>query len=276
MSDVRKAVRDRYSRAATDTGCGCGGSGARAESSSCCGGGTDTPVGQQSTTFGYSIEELQALPEGADLGLGCGNPTALAGLKPAEVVVDLGSGGGIDCFLAAARVGASGRVIGVDMTAEMIERARTNAEAAGATNVEFRLGEIEHLPIADNSADVIISNCVINLSADKEQVLAEAFRVLRAGGRLLVSDLVLDGALPAGLRDNMALLTGCISGAMQKDEFVSALERAGFSDVRIERETGYLEGEQLASLAADAGISHADAARIAERVRSASIYARKD
>jgi arsenite methyltransferase len=276
MSDVRRAVRDRYSRAATDSGCGCGGSGTRAESSSCCGGSTDTPVGQQSTTFGYSIEELQALPEGADLGLGCGNPTALAGLKPAEVVVDLGSGGGIDCFLAAARVGTSGRVIGVDMTPEMIERARTNAEAAGATNVEFRLGEIEHLPIADNSADVIISNCVINLSADKEQVLAEAFRVLRAGGRLLVSDLVLDGALPAGLRDNMALLTGCISGAMQKDEFVSALEQAGFSDVRIERETSYLEGEQLASLAADAGISHADAARIADRVRSASIYARKD
>ena len=169
MSDVRKAVRDRYSRAATDGGCGCGGSGTRAESSSCCGGGTDAPVGQQSTTFGYSIEELQALPEGADLGLGCGNPTALAGLQAAEVVVDLGSGGGIDCFLAAARVGASGRVIGIDMTPEMIERARTNAQEAGATNVDFRLGEIEHLPIADNSAHVILSNCVITLSPPRSK-----------------------------------------------------------------------------------------------------------
>lgn len=265
MADIHKpgihnAVRARYGEAAAG--------------SSCCGADT-ADSGAQSTAVGYTIEELQALPEGADLALGCGNPTALAGLKPGEVVVDLGSGGGIDCFLAAARVGAEGHVIGVDMTPEMIERARANAGRAKAANVEFRLGEIEHLPIADASADVIISNCVINLSPDKSRVLAEAFRVLAPGGRLMVSDLVLESELRQDLRENMALLTGCIAGAMLEADFLDALGRAGFRDVGVEKKSGYLKPEDLGPLASRSGVSQADAAEIAGSVRSISVYARK-
>ncbi|MFO8063951.1 MAG: arsenite methyltransferase [Spirochaetia bacterium] len=272
MSDVHKAVRDRYGEAAGGSSCCGGGHYDREGSSSCCGGGTTEQV-QQSTEFGYTIDELKTLPEGADLALGCGNPTALAALKPGEVVVDLGSGGGIDCFLAASRVGTSGHVIGVDMTPEMIERARDNAERAKAENVEFRLGEIEHLPIADATADAVISNCVINLAPDKSQVLKEAFRVLRPGGRVMISDLVLDAELRSDLRHNMALLTGCIAGAMQKREFIRALQRVGFTDVHIENETDYLSPDQLEPLAAEAGISEADAGEIARSVRSVSVYA---
>lgn len=278
MADIHESVRDRYRHAATRASCCEGASGPDDE---CCGGdaGTDetTPCcgSSPSTTFGYTIDELRSLPDGADLALGCGNPTALAGLQEGEVVVDLGSGGGIDCFLAAARVGANGRVIGVDMTPEMIELARRNAEKAGASNVEFRLGEIEHLPIADATADVVISNCVINLAPDKAPVLAEAHRVLAPGGRLLVSDLVLDDPLPDRLRGNMALLTGCIAGAMLRDEFLNAIRGAGFVDVRVEAESEYLKLDHLASLARHAGIADEDAALIASRLRSASISARR-
>jgi ubiquinone/menaquinone biosynthesis C-methylase UbiE len=237
---------------------------------SCCGGSAPA-----SEAFGYTIEELQSLPEGADLALGCGNPTALAGLAEGETVVDLGSGGGIDCFLAAARVGRSGRVIGVDMTPEMIELARRNADKARAANVEFRLGEIEHLPIADSSVDVILSNCVINLAPDKSQVLSEALRVLRPGGRLLVSDLVLDAELTPELSTNMALLTGCVAGAMRKNDFVRLFEQVGFADARIEQESEYLKLDHLASLASEAGITREQAATIAASLRSVSIAARK-
>lgn len=215
------------------------------------------------------------LPDGADLGLGCGNPTAVAGIKPGETIVDLGSGGGIDCFLAAARTGDEGRVIGVDMTAEMIELARKNAARAGAANVEFRLGEIEQLPIADNTADLIISNCVINLSPDKPQVFREALRILAPGGRLMVSDIVLEGELQSDLRQNMRLLTGCIAGALQRSEFLAGLTDAGFVNVRIENETEYLKAGHLAGLAREAGISEADAEAIAGVLRSATIYAEK-
>lgn len=263
MATVREEVRTRYKEAAAGSSC-CGGTSA----SSCC-------SSSSSTEFGYSIEELKVLPEGADLGLGCGNPTAVAGISSGETVVDLGSGGGIDCFLSAARVGDEGRVIGVDMTAEMIELARRNAARAGADNVEFRLGEIEHLPIADDTADLIISNCVINLSPDKPQVFREALRVLAPGGRLMVSDLVLESELREDLRGNMRLLTGCIAGALLKSEFLSGLTDAGFVNVRIDSETEYLKGDHLAGLADEAGVSADDAREIASVLRSANIYAEK-
>lgn len=274
-SGIHSAVRSRYGEAASGSEC-CGGAAKPGTSggSSCCGGDTRDSEAQ-SVAVGYTVEELRRLPEGADLALGCGNPTALAGLKPGEVVVDLGSGGGIDCFLAAARVGADGHVIGVDMTPEMIERARANARRAEAANVEFRLGEIEHLPIGDARADVIISNCVINLSPDKDRVLAEAFRVLTPGGRLMVSDLVLQSDLREELRENMALLTGCIAGAMLEATFLDALGRAGFSDVRVEKRSSYLKPEDLGRLASGTGISEADAAEIAASVSSISVYARR-
>ncbi len=273
MASIHEAVRDRYRKAAL------GANEAHTESSSCCGGSTSccgSPGSAASSTgFGYSIEELKLLPEGADLGLGCGNPTALAALSPGEVVLDLGSGAGIDCFLAARRVGDSGRVIGVDMTPEMLERARANAAHGGYTNVEFRLGEIEHLPLADETVDVVISNCVVNLAPDKDQVLTEALRVLRSGGRISISDLVLEREPSAAVRGNIALLTGCIAGAMVKGDFLSALERAGFVDVRVDKESRYLDLEQIASLAEEAGISEEDAAAIAGNVRSVTVSGRR-
>jgi ubiquinone/menaquinone biosynthesis C-methylase UbiE len=177
---------------------------------------------------------LQAVPAGADLGLGCGNPQAIAALKPGETVLDLGSGGGFDCFLAARQVGAAGRVIGVDMTAEMVAKARNNATEAGYANVEFRLGEIEHLPVADAAVDVILSNCVINLSPDKPQVFREAFRVLRPGGRLAISDIVAITPLPEQVRRDLALYAGCLAGAASLEELETALRAAGFEQIRIQ------------------------------------------
>ena len=223
---IKKHVRDRYARAAK-TGSSCCGS----VSSPCCGGQSDVSQGQASQMVGYSPEELAAVPEDANLGLGCGNPTALASLKPGETVLDLGSGAGIDCFLAAKKVGPSGRVIGVDMTAEMIDRARENARKNGIANVEFRLGEIENLPVADGTVDVILSNCVINLSTDKPRVFREAFRVLRPGGRMMVSDLALKKPLPKAIRDSVEAYVACIAGAMVKDEYLGAIRDAGFKDV---------------------------------------------
>ena len=193
--DVRNAVRSRYTKAAEENG-------------SCCGDTRDCgSTSLNSADFGYTIQELDNLPEGADLSLGCGNPTALAELEPGQTVVDLGSGGGIDVFLASSRVGPSGSAIGVDMTAEMVSRARAAAQRGGYPNVEFRLGEIENLPVADDTADVIISNCVINLSPDKSRVFTEALRVLKPGGYITVSDIVLTRDLDPKLRENAALLT---------------------------------------------------------------------
>ncbi|KAA3617947.1 MAG: methyltransferase domain-containing protein [Calditrichaeota bacterium] len=208
---------------------------AKAEGSGCCGGGQNKvdPI-QISKNLGYSQAEVDAIPEGANMGLGCGNPQAIASLKTGETVLDLGCGGGFDCFLAAQSVGETGTVIGVDMTPEMIAKSRANAEKAGSNQVQFRLGEIEHLPVADNSIDVIMSNCVINLSPDKQQVYNEALRVLKPGGRLAISDIVATVELPEEVRENMDLYSACIAGASLLDDLSAMLKNAGFIDIRIE------------------------------------------
>jgi ubiquinone/menaquinone biosynthesis C-methylase UbiE len=182
--------------------------------------------------LGYSQKELQAIPE-ETMSLGCGNPIALASLKKGETVLDLGSGAGFDCFLAAKRVGEKGKVIGIDMTPAMIEKAKTTAEKYGYSNVEFRLGEIENLPVEDNSVDVIISNCVINLSPDKEKVFQEAYRVLKPNGRLMVSDIVIEGKLPEDIRKNLDAWAGCLAGAMEKSAYLNAIKKVGFKEIRI-------------------------------------------
>jgi SAM-dependent methyltransferase len=187
--------------------------------------------------LGYSGDDLDSVPDGANLGLGCGNPVALASLVEGETVVDLGSGGGLDCFLSAERVGPSGHVIGVDMTPEMIERARGNAESGGYSNVEFRLGKIEEMPLDDSTADVIISNCVINLSPDKARTFDEAFRVLKPGGRLMVSDIVLLSELPESIRKSAKALVSCLGGAVMRDEYLQLIGSAGFSDIEVLDET---------------------------------------
>lgn len=227
---IRQQVRASYAEVAEASNAGdcCG------ESSSCCGVSDDAAINALvSTRLGYSEDDLQAVPEGADMGLGCGNPRAIASIRPGETVLDLGSGGGFDCFLAAAETGEQGRVIGVDMTPAMISKARANAEKGRYTQVEFRLGEIENLPVADNSIDVIISNCVINLSPDKHRVFREAFRVLRPGGRLAISDVVAGCELPDEIRDDLQLYSGCMAGASTIDELESMLAAAGFENTSI-------------------------------------------
>jgi ubiquinone/menaquinone biosynthesis C-methylase UbiE len=189
--------------------------------------------------IGYSEDEMTAVPEGANLGLGCGNPTAMASLKEGETVLDLGAGAGFDCFLAANKVGKKGKVIGVDMTPEMVDKARANAKKGKYTNVEFRLGEIENLPAADNSVNVIISNCVINLALNKKRVFEEAFRVLSPEGRLMVSDIVLLSELPESIRKNVEAYAGCISGAEIKDKYIELIREAGFQEVKIIEEKTY-------------------------------------
>lgn len=218
--DVRAVVREHYGNIAraTNTGCAPG----------CC-----SYVGTAATTFGYTDAQTDVVPDGADLGLGCGNPTAIASLREGETVLDLGAGGGFDCFIAAHQVGPTGKVIGVDMTADMVARARDNARKVNARNVEFRLGEIEHLPVADASVDVILSNCVVNLSPDKPAVFREAFRVLRAGGRLAISDVVATGPIPVELQNQAAALAGCVSGAAPLADVRAMLAAAGFVNVEV-------------------------------------------
>ena len=266
--EIRKAVRERYAQKATGersprsasitnirepqettkvASC-CATPQQTASAARCC-----SPQQTVSKAVGYTDEQLGAIPDGADLGLGCGNPTALASLKEGEVVLDLGSGGGIDCFLAASKVGKNGRVIGVDMTPEMIERARENASKGNYGNVDFRLGEIEHLPVADNSVDVVISNCVINLSPDKAQVFKEAYRVLRPGGRVMVSDIVLLKELPDAIKSSVAAYTGCIAGASRKEDYLATVASAGFQDVEVVSEVSLGTGE-LAGLAASVNV----------------------
>ena len=229
--DIRAEVRDRYGAIARDgaTGCGC----TPATAGGCCG-APDGIVSVASTRLGYTGAELAAAPAAADLGLGCGNPQAIAALHPGEIVLDLGSGAGLESFLAARQVGPTGRVIGVDMTPDMVTRARANARAAGVDNVEFRLGEIEHLPLADAGVDVVISNCVVNLSPDKPAVWREALRVLRPGGRIAIADIVTSAPLPPALRDDPALHCACIGGAATIAEIEQQLTAAGFANVRVE------------------------------------------
>ncbi len=221
---LRQAVRENYGEIAKadSTGCGCG-----------CGTGDTQSAEEISMALGYSETEVSGVPKGANMGLGCGNPGAIASIRPGETVLDLGSGGGFDCFLAAGAAGETGTVIGVDMTPEMINKARTNAETSGFNNVRFRLGEIEHLPVEDRSVDVIISNCVINLSPRKDLVFRDAFRVLKSGGRLAVSDIVTTATLPEEVKNDLSLYTGCVSGASSIDELESLLGEAGFTEIRI-------------------------------------------
>ena len=225
--EIRQAVRDQYSKIATGESCGC-------NPSSCCG-TTENTAESMSEAMGYSTNEMNSVPAGANLGLGCGNPQAIANLKEGETVLDLGSGAGFDCFLAANQVKEDGRVIGVDMTPTMISKARLNAEKGNFKNVEFRLGEIEHLPLSDNSVDAIISNCVINLSPDKQSVFNECFRVLKDGGRLAISDVVAFADLPSEIRNDVTLFTGCMAGASHIDEVKEMLRAAGFRQVRVTR-----------------------------------------
>jgi arsenite methyltransferase len=228
---IRHSVRGSYAEAIQERRVSCCGDTAGA--SSCCG-EVPAEVLEKGLRLGYSLEEVASAPEIAAMSFGCGNPEAIAALQPGEVVLDLGSGGGFDCFLAAKEVGESGRVIGVDMTPEMLSTARENARRLSCANVEFRLGEIEHLPVADNSVDVIISNCVINLSPDKEAVFNEAFRVLKPGGRLAIADVVATALFPEEARQDMALWSACASGAALIDDLQRMLRDVGFVDIRIQ------------------------------------------
>jgi len=224
--EIKNVVRARYAGVARQSGSCC--------SSACCGSAKPQAISKK---IGYSEEEMQAVPSGSNLGLGCGNPTALAEIKAGDTVLDLGSGAGFDCFLAAAKVGPTGRVIGVDMTEEMVARARDNAAKGGYRNVEFRLGEIEKLPVEDGSVDVIISNCVINLVPNKEKAFQEAFRTLRPGGRLMVSDIVLLKELPNFVKESIEAYVGCVAGAVMLEAYLNAMRSAGFKDLTVVEES---------------------------------------
>ena len=225
--DIKNIVKKEYGEIArTLAQCGCGS----------CGCNSNMTVQKQSGEMGYSRDEMTAVPEGSNLGLGCGNPTAIASLKEGDVVLDLGSGAGFDAFLAAKKVGNSGKVFGVDMTDEMLEKAKENAKKGGFTNVEFKKGDIENLPLEDNSIDVVISNCVINLAPDKAKVFKETYRVLKTGGRLMVSDIVLVKPLPEDLKNDKDLLIGCVSGAILKNDYLNLLKEMGFTNITIHKE----------------------------------------
>jgi SAM-dependent methyltransferase len=270
--EIKKIVREGYARVAQESGSCCG------PLNSCTGA---TEVRRDiSKRIGYTEDEIQMVPEGANLGLGCGNPVALASLREGETVLDLGSGAGFDCFLAASRVGPKGRVIGVDMTPAMIEKARQNADKGHYDNVEFRLGDIENLPVPDRSVDIIISNCVINLTVDKKKAFTEAFRVLRAGGRLMVSDIVLSKELPDFIRNSIEAYVGCVAGAMVREEYLEAIGAAGFQDVRIIEESSFPVDDMandptVQRIVESSKLSREQLREVASSVRSAKIYAFK-
>ncbi|MEM3458692.1 MAG: arsenite methyltransferase [Candidatus Bathyarchaeia archaeon] len=258
--EIKKMVRKSYAKAAKKESC-------------CCGPECKANFEQ----IGYSKLELESLPEGAAFSLGCGNPVALASLKEGETVLDLGSGGGLDCFLAAKKVGEKGRVIGVDMTPEMIDKARENCRKGGYKNVEFRLGEIENLPVADNTVDVIISNCVINLSPSKKRVFEEAFRVLKPGGRLMISDIVLLKELPKAIKEKEQAYVGCISGAVMKDQYLELIKKAGFQDVKVVEETRFpidfvVDDPSAKAMMEDFDISLEEAKEYASSIASIKVY----
>jgi len=270
--EIRKVVREGYGKIAKQGSPCCG------PAKSCC--GSTNSAQDISIKIGYGEEELRAVPEGANLGLGCGNPIALASLKEGDVVLDLGSGGGFDCFLAANQVGKTGKVIGVDMTAEMLDRARENARKGNYDNVEFRLGEIENLPVGDRQVDVIISNCVINLSPNKKRVFQEALRVLRPGGKLMVSDIVLLKELPAEIRNSVAAYIGCVGGAVTKKEYLEAIQAAGFKEIEVLGEAAFstdlLANDPTArEIAKNLKLSHGKAQDLASSVVSMKVSAIK-
>lgn len=269
--NIKNIVKDGYGEIAKQGSSCC-------SSSSCCGGGNSAK--NISKAVGYSDEEIGSVPEGANLGLGCGNPVAIASLKEGEVVLDLGSGAGFDAFLAASKVGKSGRVIGVDMTPEMIERARANALKGNYDNVEFRFGDIEELPVEDNSVDIVISNCVINLSPDKESVFKEAFRVLKPGGRIMVSDLVLEKELPDKIKESIEAYVGCLAGAVKKEDYIKFIEEAGFKGIKIISQVNYpieaMANDATAkAIMKDSCIKETDLKNIGNSVVSVKIYAQK-
>jgi SAM-dependent methyltransferase len=270
--EVRKVIRESYAQVARS------GSSCCVPQSPCC--GTTNAATDISKKIGYTDEDIQSVPEGANLGLGCGNPVALASLKEGDIVLDLGSGAGFDCFLAANIVGKTGKVIGIDMTPEMVEKARENARKGGYENVDFRLGEIENLPVADNHVDVVISNCVINLSPHKDRVFQEAFRVLKPGGRLMVSDMVLINELPDSIKNSMAAYIGCLAGAIMQDEYIEAIKAAGFKQVRIVDETSLAtdytpKDSVVQALVNDSSITRADLKKLGSSVRSLKVQAVK-
>lgn len=239
--DIKEAVKAGYGLAARRKASSC------CEPQTCCSGGGEDESKAVSMMVGYGPEELASLPEGAILGLGCGNPVALATLEEGMTVLDLGSGAGIDCFLAASKVGPTGHVIGVDMTKDMLDLARRNAEEGGFANVEFREGEIEDMPVEDGTVDVIVSNCVINLSPDKPRVFREAFRVLKPGGRLMVSDIVLTGELPEDVKEDVYQYVTCIAGASLREDYLGFIEDAGFCDIQVVEESSYSQLDMVRS-----------------------------
>jgi len=269
--EIKKTVRQGYAQVAKSSSSCCG------PQTSCCSSNVATDLSKR---IGYSDQEIDSVPEGANLGLGCGNPTALASLKEGEIVLDLGSGAGFDCFLAANTVGKKGKVIGVDMTPEMIEKARENARKGGYQNVEFRLGEIETLPVPDNHVDVIISNCVINLSPEKDRVFQDAFRVLKPGGRLMVSDIVLLNELPDSIKESVGAYIGCVAGASKKDDYLGLIKAAGFREVQIADETSFASSlgvtdPVVESLVNDFGIAKSDLKTLARSIKSIKVQAVK-
>ena len=273
---IKKAVRESYAKVVIGSSSSC--CSAPITSSNCCG---QVDLAKEiSSNIGYSQEDLDKVPEGSNLGLGCGNPIAMASLAKGEVVLDLGSGAGFDCFLAAEKVGLEGKVIGVDMTPEMLEKARENAQKGNFSNVEFRLGEIENLPVADETVDVIISNCVINLAPDKDRVFSESYRVLKSGGRIMVSDIVLTKELPDFIKNNMSAYVGCISGAVIKDDYIDAIRKAGFTDVKIIDEVNfplnYIVSDNTAAIVKDnLGLSDNQVKDLADSILSIKVYALK-
>jgi arsenite methyltransferase len=257
---VHKVVRERYGKITKTDSCGCG-------------------CASTSQQIGYSKSELASVPKEADLNLGCGNPIALASLKEGETVIDLGSGGGLDCFLAAKKVGVKGKVIGIDMTAEMLERARANAKKGGYKNVEFRLGEIENMPVADNTAHIIISNCVINLSPDKQRVFSEAFRVLKPKGRLMISDMVLLKELPDKVKASVLAYVGCVAGADLKEDYLGKIKQAGFGNVVVVAENHmpemFLEEPDVKAFVEEQKMTKKEIAEISDAVVSIKVSAIK-
>ena len=271
-ADIKQLVRRGYARLARLEGACC------APGSAVC--GPATPAADLGRRVGYTEDELRAVPEGANMGLGCGNPIALAALREGETVLDLGSGAGFDCFLAARRVGAAGRVVGLDMTPEMVEKARRNAEKGGYDNVAFELGEMESIPLPDEAVDVVISNCVINLSPDKRTVFEEAYRVLRPGGRLMISDIVVTKALPGFIKESVEAYIGCLSGAMVRDDYLACIAAAGFQDIEVVDETPFpfdcLVNDPLAKAVIEKERLSIDAAKeIATTILSLKVRARK-